>query len=124
MRDGFNFLGFRIVWKRKRGTDKWHVDTFIADKPVQSLKRKIMALTRRLSHAEFRATLIRINQIQCGWANYFKHAVAQHTFDRLQDFIWWRVVNWVMHRHHLTWKALSPGLWTWSHSLCDFRAGF
>ncbi len=45
-----------------------------------------------------------------GWANYFKHAVAKHTFDRLQDFIWWRVVNWVMQRHHLTWKALSRRL--------------
>lgn len=34
--DGFDFLGFRIVWMRKRGTDKWHVYTFIADKPVAS----------------------------------------------------------------------------------------
>jgi RNA-directed DNA polymerase len=110
MRDGFNFLGFRIVWKRKRGTDKWHVYTFIADKPVRSLKRKMKTLTHRLSNAEFRATLIRINQIQRGWANYFKHAVAKHTFDRLQDFIWWRVVNWVMQRHHLTWKDLSRRL--------------
>ncbi len=110
MQDGFNFLGFRIVWKRKRGTQKWHVYTFIADKPVQSLKRKIKALTRRLSHADFKATLIRINQIQRGWANYFRHAVAKHTFDRLQDFIWWRVVNWVRRRHHLRWKALSRRL--------------
>ncbi|MBC7558674.1 MAG: group II intron reverse transcriptase/maturase [Dermatophilaceae bacterium] len=110
MQDGFNFLGFRIVWKRKRGTQKWHVYTFIADKPVQSLKRKIKALTRRLSHADYRATLIRINQIQRGWANYFRHAVAKHTFDRLQDFIWWRVVNWVMRRHHMHWKALSRRL--------------
>jgi Group II intron, maturase-specific domain len=76
--------------------DKWHVYTFIADKPVKSCERKIKALTRRLSYTDFRATLIRINQIQRGWANYFKHAVAKHTFDRLQDFIWWRVVNWVM----------------------------
>ena len=110
MQDGFDFLGFRIVWKRKRGTDKWHVYTFIADKPVQSLKRKIKALTHRLSQAEYRSTLIRINQIQRGWANYFKHAVAKHTFDRLQDFIWWRVVNWVMCRQRMNWKALSRRL--------------
>jgi hypothetical protein len=30
---------------RKRGTDKWFVYTFIADKPVRELKRKIRALT-------------------------------------------------------------------------------
>jgi len=45
MRDGFDFLGFHIKWMRKRGTDKWFVYTFIADKPVRELKRKIRALT-------------------------------------------------------------------------------
>ena len=38
MADGFDFLGFHIQWKRKAGTNKWHVDTFIADRPVQALK--------------------------------------------------------------------------------------
>ena len=33
MSDGFDFLGFRIQWRRKRGTNKWHVYTFIADRP-------------------------------------------------------------------------------------------
>jgi len=36
--------------------------------------------------------------------------VAKHNLDRLQHFIWWRVVNSVIHRHHLTWKALSRRL--------------
>jgi RNA-directed DNA polymerase len=39
MRDGFDFLGFRIQWKRKRGTGKWYVCTFIADRPVRSSRR-------------------------------------------------------------------------------------
>ncbi|SUA47436.1 Transposase and inactivated derivatives [Nocardia africana] len=77
--DGFDFLGFRIAWMRKRGTGKWHVYTFVADKPVLAFKRKIRALTRRLSHLDYRVALVRINQIQRGWANYFKHAVAKHT---------------------------------------------
>jgi RNA-directed DNA polymerase len=48
MSDGFNFLGFRIRWKRKRGTNKWYVYTFIADRPVRSLKVKIRALTHKI----------------------------------------------------------------------------
>ncbi|ABD13566.1 group II intron maturase-specific domain-containing protein [Frankia casuarinae] len=75
--DGFDFLGFRIVWKRKRGTDNWHVYPFIADEPVASLKRKIRSLTRKLSHLDYRIALIRINQIPRGWAAYFQHAVAK-----------------------------------------------
>ena len=41
MGEGFDFLGFRIQWKRKRGTSKWYVYTFIADRPIRSLKAKI-----------------------------------------------------------------------------------
>jgi len=110
--DGVDFLGFRIVWQRKRGTNKWHVYTFIADKPVQALKRKIKSLTRRLSHLSYRETLVKINYIQRGWANYFKHAVAKHTFSHLQNFIWWRVINWVMRRNRMTWRAIQRWLRT------------
>jgi RNA-directed DNA polymerase len=35
--DGFDFLGFHIRWKRKRGTNTWHVYTFMADRPIRSL---------------------------------------------------------------------------------------
>ena len=79
MQDGFDFLGFRIVWKRKRGSNKWHIYTFIADKPVRTLKRKIRSLTRKLSQTVYGRMLIRLNQVQRGWANYFQHAVAKHT---------------------------------------------
>jgi RNA-directed DNA polymerase len=106
MRQGFDFLGFHIKWMRKRGTDKWFVYTFIADKPVRELKRKIRALTHRQSQVDLGAVLTRINQIQRGWANYFRHAVAKHTFDRLHAFVWWRIVTMVMHRHRMTWTAL------------------
>jgi RNA-directed DNA polymerase len=108
--DGFDFLGFRVKWMRKRGTDKWHVYTFIADKPVASLKRKIKALTQRLSHLDYKIALIRINQILRGWANYFKHAVAKHTMQSLHTFVWWRVIRWVMHRHRRRWTAIQRWL--------------
>ncbi len=106
MREGFDFLGFHIKWMRKRGTDKWFVYTFIADKPVRAFKRKIRALTHRQSQVDLGAVLTRINQIQRGWANYFRHAVAKHTFDRLYAFVWWRIVTMVMHRHRMNWTAL------------------
>ena len=37
MADGFDFLGFRIQWKPKKGDrDRWHVYTFIAGRPQRS----------------------------------------------------------------------------------------
>ena len=77
MSEGFDFLGFRIQWRRKRGTSKWYVYTFIADRPIRSLKAKIRALTHRTSQQDLGYVLIRLNQIMRGWANYFRHAVVQ-----------------------------------------------
>jgi RNA-directed DNA polymerase len=106
MRDGFDFLGFHIQWKRKTGTSKWYVYTFIADRPIKALKAKLRALTHRTSQADLGATLIRLNQIQRGWAMYFRHAVATHTFKDLRQFLWWRIVRWLKTRHRWRWSAL------------------
>ncbi len=109
-RDGFDFLGFHIQWKRKAGTNKWYVYTFIADRPVKALKTKIRALTHRTSLADLGATLIRLNQILRGWATYFRHAVATHTFKHLQQLTWWRIVRWLKTRHRWRWGTLRRHL--------------
>ncbi len=79
----------------QEGHDKWYVYTFIADRPVRSLKAKIRALTRRTSQQDLRDVLIRLNQIMRGWANYFKHAVCKHILGKLANFTWWRVIRWL-----------------------------
>jgi len=113
MSEGFDFLGFRILWRRKMGTrDQWHVYTFIGDRPVRSLKNKIRALTRRTSPLDLGETLIRINQITRGWAAYFRHAVAKHTLNRLAYFIWWRIVRWVKARRRWRWRDVHRWLRT------------
>jgi RNA-directed DNA polymerase len=66
MSEAFDFLGSRIQWKRKGGTGKWHVCTFIADRPIRSLKAKIRALTNKTSQQDLRSVLIRLNQIMRG----------------------------------------------------------
>lgn len=88
MSDGFDFLGFHIQWRRKRGTNKGHVYTFIAKRPIQSLKAKIRTLTRRTSQQHLGSVLTRLNQVMHGWANYFRHAVAKHIFNMLDTFAW------------------------------------
>ena len=110
MAQGFDFLGFHIQWKRKAGTNKWYVYTFIADRPVKALKAKLRALTRRTSLASLGATLERLNQILCGWSAYFRHAVATHTFKHLRQFLWWRIVRWLKTRHRWRWTALRRHL--------------
>jgi len=110
MSDGFDFLGFRIQWKRKRGTSKWYVYTFIGQRPIRSLKDKVRALTNRTSQWPLRDVLIRLGQIMRGWANYFRHAVCKHTMDALDSFVWHRVIRWQMKLHRWNWKDVRRWL--------------
>ena len=112
MSDGFDFLGFHIRWKRKRGTSKWHVYTFIADRPIRSLKAKIRALTNRRSQQDPGAVLIRLSQIMRGWANYFKHAACKRTLSSLSHFVWWRVIRWLRALHRWRWKDVRRAFTT------------
>ncbi|WP_433300411.1 group II intron maturase-specific domain-containing protein [Actinoplanes sp. CA-030573] len=102
--DGFDFLGFHIQWRRKKGSNKWHVYTFIAQRPIRSLKAKIRTLTSRLSQQDLGYVLTRLNQVMHGWANYFRHAVAKNTFSMLDAFTGNRVIRMLITRHRWTWS--------------------
>ena len=112
MSEAFDFLGFRIQWKRKGGTSKWHVYTFIADRPIRSLKAKIRALTRRTSQQDLGYVLARLYLVMHGWARFFRHAVAKKTFSMLDYFTWRRVARMLMERHHWRWKDVRARLTT------------
>ena len=110
MSEALDFLGFRIQWRRKRGTSKWYVYTFIADRPVRSVKQKVRALTRRTSQQPPGDVLIRLNQITHGWANYFRHAVCKHTLGSLENFVWHRVIRWWMRLRRWKWTDVRRHL--------------
>jgi RNA-directed DNA polymerase len=110
MGDGFDFLGFHIQWQRKQGTNRWHVYTFPARKPIRALKAKIRALTRRTSQEPLEAVLVKLNQITRGWALYFRHGVSFRVLDHIRNFTWWRIVRWQRTRHHWNWRQVRQWL--------------
>jgi RNA-directed DNA polymerase len=123
MSEAFDFLGFRIQWRRKQGTGQWHVYTFISHRAIRSVKAKIRALTGRTSQQDLEYVLTRLNQIMHGWANYFRHAVAQHTFDMLDNFTWWRLIRMLGTRHHWRWKDVRREFVTPTGSWRPITAG-
>jgi RNA-directed DNA polymerase len=113
---------FHLRWRRKRGSNKWYVYTFIAKRPIRSLKAKIRALTHRTSQQDLGYVLTRLNQVMHGWATYFRHAVAKHTFHMLDAFTWRRLIRMLMARHRWNWTAVRrqfttpTGRWTPIHT--------
>jgi RNA-directed DNA polymerase len=106
--EGFEFLGFRIQRRIKPGTSKRYVYTWPSKKSLNSITAKVRKLTRRRRHKKLADLLIQVNSVLRGWCNYFKHGVSKRTFQYVDHYAFWRVVNWMRKRHAgLSWGKLS-----------------
>ncbi|MHB8691952.1 MAG: group II intron maturase-specific domain-containing protein [Solirubrobacteraceae bacterium] len=97
--EGFDFLGFRIQRKRKRGSGKRYVYTYPSKKAVMAIKAKVRTLTHRNAFPTLVAMLTRVNSTLRGWAAYFQHGVSKRTFSAIGVFAWRRIVRWLRKRH-------------------------
>ena len=120
--EGFDFLGFTIRRRRKRGTSKHYVYTVPSRKSVQAVKDKVAVKTYRATRNQDLATLLQgVNKSLAGWAGYFRHGVSKAAFDAVDNYAWNRIMRWLRRKHQgrtgLTMPALrrrfcAPGTWT------------
>lgn len=105
--EGFDFLGFRIQRRRRKGTNTWAVYTYPSKKALLSVTAKVRALTARSRHRTLEALLRQLNPVLRGWCTYFRHGVSKATFGYLDALAWRRVTRWLRKRHpRITWKDL------------------
>jgi hypothetical protein len=77
--EGFDFLGFRIQRRTKRGTHKRVVYTYPSKKSLGTVIAKVRTLTMRSSNPTLPVLLNRLNPVLRGWCNYFRHGVSSAT---------------------------------------------
>lgn len=105
--EGFDFLGFRIQRRRRKGTSTWTVYTYPSKKSLLSVMGRVRALTNRVKHASLEQLLKQLNPLLRGWCAYFRHGVSKATFGYLDTFAWRRVTAWLRKRHpRITWEQL------------------
>ncbi|MDQ6784588.1 MAG: group II intron reverse transcriptase/maturase [Actinomycetota bacterium] len=105
--EGFDFLGFRIQRKRKQGTQRRTLYTYPSKTSLAEVKAKVRVLTQGNTNQSLANLLQRVNPVLRGWANYFRHGVSSRTFDYLNSWSWWRVVNWIRHKYRrANWRWL------------------
>ncbi len=105
--EGFDFLGFRIQRKRKRGSNKVYVYSWPCKKALASIMAKIKAITRQGLSNPLSDLLRQINAALRGWTVYFRHGCSKRTFDYLNRYTWLRVVGWLRRKHRrATWKTI------------------
>lgn len=126
--DGFDFLGFRIQRRRKRGTQRRYVYTWPTRQALLAVKSRIRALTRMGRNLPLTVLLHRLNPVLRGWTNYFRHGVSKQTFGYLRAFTWQRVVCWLRRKHpRLNWqqrrRRYLPGWWPTQDAVALFDPG-
>jgi RNA-directed DNA polymerase len=105
--EGFDFLGFHIQRRTRKGTTRKVVYTYPSKKSLNAIIGKVRAATRRTRHKTLAGLLRQLNPILRGWCSYFRHGVSKWTFGYLEHFAWWRVVGWLHKRHRgLNWGTL------------------
>ena len=93
--ESLEFLGYRIVWNYRPGSESRYVGTRPSGSSVQSICRRISEQTdRSLGWLEAEEVVGRLNRMISGWANYFNlgqvspayRAVDQHAVSRLRQW--------------------------------------
>lgn len=110
LREGIDFLGFTIQWKKRKGASKWYCMVFISDKSFMKIKQTLRALTPRRSPRPLTDVIIEVNMALRGWTYYFRHAIAGRRFSFLRYFMWRRFVAWQREQHHWNWTRVKRWL--------------
>lgn len=101
VKEGFDFLGYRVVQTKARNTGRRVGNLFIPKGKLNDLRYKIKVMVRRTPTGSTLATLIKkLNPILLGWRNYYRYATgAYREFNRLNFWIWERVGRWLKRKH-------------------------
>lgn len=110
VREGFDFLGYRVAQTKalrpnKNGHGRWVGNLFIPKGKLNDLRYKIKVLVKGTPTGYTLASLIdRLNPILTGWRNYYRYATwACRDFNKLDQWIWWRVGRWLRKKHRKAW---------------------
>ena len=116
IKDGFNFLGHTVrKYKNK-------LLTIPAKSKVKDLQRRIKEVIQSGLGLTQEQLIRKLNPLLRGWANYFRNAAANRTFNRVDTYLFQLLWKWARRRHptkSATWKrrkyfsACGP-LWNFS----------
>ena len=104
--EGFNFLGFRIQRRQKRGTSQRYIYTIPSRGSQQRARDRIKELTSRIKHPSFTVLLLRLNSFLRGWSAYFKYGVSSRAFNSLRRYAWQRIGIWFRRACGMRWTAI------------------
>jgi len=101
VREGFDFLGYRIAQEKMPSTGR-HVGMFFIPKSkLQLLRDKIKAKVRAIPTGRTLADVIDgLNPVITGWRNYYRYATrASKEFAKHDWWLYWCLKSWLGKKH-------------------------
>lgn len=109
VREGFDFLGYRVVQTKALRTGRPVGNLFIPKGKLNDLRHKIKVMVKGIPTGCSLAQVIsNLNPVIMGWRNYYRYATwAYREFSHLDRWIWQRVGRWLRMKHgKATWPML------------------
>lgn len=109
IREGFDFLGYRMVQARAIYSGKPVGKLFIPKNKANDLRHRLKGIVRGMPTGEPLARVIgKVNPIVIGWRNYYRYATgAWRTFVALDWWLEQRVGRWLRAKHkNASWKQM------------------
>jgi len=112
-KQGFDFLGCHLR-KRLSGT-RWEKDgkrlyflhRWPAQRAMKRVRQRVKELTlRSRCHEDLRDVIARLNPVLVGWGNYFRTGNAASKFNRVDTYVWRRLLSLRIQRKG---RHLRPG---------------
>jgi group II intron reverse transcriptase/maturase len=136
VREGFDFLGYRLAQTRALYTGAFVGNLFIPKSKLKDLRHRIKVMVRKTPTGDRLANLInKLNPIVTGWRNYYRYATgASAAFSTLDWWLWQRLGRWLKRKHgHASWTRMrrrftsrsgKKGVWADGNTrLRSFAAG-
>ncbi|WP_114910998.1 group II intron reverse transcriptase/maturase [Acidibrevibacterium fodinaquatile] len=101
VREGFDFLGYRVAQERMPSTRRRVGMLFIPKGKSQLLRDKIKAKVRETPTGNSLADLIDdLNPVIMSWRNYYRYATRSgKEFAKHDWWLWWRLKSWLGKKH-------------------------
>lgn len=98
--EGFDFLGFNV---RQYQTGRTRTGTVTLIKPskkaVNNIRKKIVEIWATAGSRPLRETILMLNAVIRGWANYYRSACSARTFSGLDHWMFQKAYSFVVKRH-------------------------
>lgn len=112
IRNGFDFLGFRIVSINRNG--KYRTKIYPQKSSVRRIIKKSNSIIFSNKAARAEWLILKLRPVTLGWANYYKYSECSKTFSTVDFLIWKMLRKWINRRSTAggrikAWNKYFPG---------------